>query len=42
LAAGWAAHVPEQHIGDFSKWKQHDVYQQAFARLLRDLQAEQR
>jgi hypothetical protein len=30
-----------RNIGDFSKWKQHDAYQTAFARLLRDLKAEQ-
>jgi hypothetical protein len=29
-----------RHIGDFSRWKDHDVYQQAFERLLRDLKAE--
>ncbi len=29
----------ERHIGDFTKWKDHDCYQVAFARLLRDLQA---
>ena len=38
-AQGWAAQVQERHIGDFRQWKQHDAYQQAFARLLRDLQA---
>ena len=25
------------HIGDFTQWKQHDAYQQALSRLLRDL-----
>jgi len=29
-----------RHIGDFRQWKQHDEYQKAFARLLRDLQAQ--
>lgn len=29
-----------RHIGDFSRWKDHDAYQQAFERLLRDLKAE--
>lgn len=28
------------HLGDFSHWKDHDAYQQAFGRLLRDLKAE--
>jgi hypothetical protein len=31
--------LPEVHIGDFRRWKTHAVYQQAFARLLRDLAA---
>jgi hypothetical protein len=36
----WAADIRRTcHIGDFTKWKQHDDYQQAFERLLRDLQA---
>ena len=29
-----------RHIGDFNKWKDHDSYQKAFDRLLRDLKAE--
>ncbi len=34
----WAAMLRRQrHIGDFSKWKNHDDYQKAFERLLRDL-----
>jgi hypothetical protein len=34
----WAADIRRQrHIGDFTQWKAHDAYQQAFARLLRDL-----
>jgi hypothetical protein len=37
----WAADVRRtRHIGDFTKWKQHNDYQQAFERLLRDLKAE--
>lgn len=37
----WAADVRRRwHIGDFTQWKHHDVYQQAFQRLLRDLKAE--
>lgn len=29
----------ERHIGDFTNWKNHDKYQKAFERLLRDLKA---
>jgi uncharacterized protein YjbI with pentapeptide repeats len=29
-----------RHIGDFTHWKNHDDYQKAFTRLLRDLNAE--
>jgi hypothetical protein len=37
----WAAMLRRQrHIGDFTKWKNHDDYQKAFGRLLRDLRAE--
>jgi len=37
---GWAGNVKRQrHIGDFTQWKQHDTYQRAFNRLLRDLKA---
>jgi uncharacterized protein YjbI with pentapeptide repeats len=37
----WADDIRRtRHIGDFTKWKQHDDYQKAFDRLLRDLQAE--
>lgn len=39
----WAADVRRRwHIGDFTQWKHHDAYQQAFKRLLRDLKAEQK
>jgi hypothetical protein len=38
MDVGWAADIRRQrHIGDFTQWKAHDAYQQAFARLLRDL-----
>jgi uncharacterized protein YjbI with pentapeptide repeats len=41
MTVGWAADIRRQrHIGDFTQWKEHDAYQQAFARLLRDLKAE--
>ena len=37
----WAAKLRRsRHIGDFTKWKDHDSYQKAFDRLLRDLKAE--
>ncbi len=38
---GWSANVRRQrHIGDFTRWKDHDAYSKAFERLLRDLKAE--
>jgi uncharacterized protein YjbI with pentapeptide repeats len=37
----WAAKLRRtRHIGDFSRWKDQDAYQQAFEHLLRDLKAE--
>jgi hypothetical protein len=37
---GWAAHIKRtRHIGDFSRWKEHDAYKEAFQTLLRDLKA---
>ena len=37
----WAADIRRtRHIGDFTKWKDHDAYQKAFNRLMRDLKAE--
>ena len=39
----WAADIRHtRHIGDFTRWKDHDAYQQAFQRLLRDLKANER
>jgi hypothetical protein len=39
----WAADIRRtRHIGDFRTWKDHDAYQKAFARLLRDLKADSR
>lgn len=36
----WAADIKRtRHIGDFREWKDHDEYQKAFGRLLRDLKA---
>jgi len=38
----WAADIRRtRHIGDMSKWKDHDSYQKAVERLIRDLQATQ-
>jgi hypothetical protein len=38
LETGWPALVRNtRNIGDFRRWKTHDVYQKAFDRLLRDL-----
>ncbi|HSX83232.1 MAG TPA: TIR domain-containing protein [Candidatus Saccharimonadia bacterium] len=43
LETGWPALIRNtRNIGDFRRWKTHDVYQQAFDRLLRDLKAEGR
>jgi hypothetical protein len=40
LETGWPALIRNtRNIGDFRRWKMHDVYQQAFDRLLRDLKA---
>jgi hypothetical protein len=34
----WARKLRDQrNIGDFRKWKEHDAYQKALERLLRDL-----
>ena len=39
--AAWAASIRRtRNIGDFRKWKDHDEYQKALARLIRDLQTE--
>ncbi len=40
-SAPWAADIRRsRHTGNFIRWKQHDAYQKAFTRLLRDLKAE--
>jgi uncharacterized protein YjbI with pentapeptide repeats len=37
--AAWAATIRRtRHIGDFTKWKDHDAYQKALTGLIRDLQ----
>jgi len=35
----WLTYVSDYHIPDFSGWKDHDAYQRAFGKLLRDLRA---
>ena len=35
-----AGEISEYFIPDFTEWKNHDHYQKAFERLLRDLKAE--
>ena len=35
-----AREIREYFIPDFSNWKDHDSFEQAFARLLRDLKAD--
>jgi len=41
VSEGWPALVKDtRHIGDFTRWTEHDLYQKAFKRLLRDLKAE--
>jgi hypothetical protein len=43
VESGWPALVRNtRNIGDFRRWKQHDSYQKAFDRLLRDLKAEEK
>jgi hypothetical protein len=37
----WAAKLRARLIGDFRRWKDHDVYRQSFQRMLRDLTKEQ-
>ena len=40
IKVGWPADIRRtRHIGDFTRWKDHNAYQRAFARLLRDLEA---
>jgi hypothetical protein len=37
----WAADIKRtRHIGDFTRWKEHDAYSKALDRLLRDLRVE--
>ena len=32
----------QRHVGDFTRWKEHDAYSKALERLLRDLKVEAR
>jgi hypothetical protein len=42
ITAGWPALLKNtRNLGDFTHWKDHDSYQKAFERLLRDLKAEE-
>jgi len=41
LGEDLAERVREYFIPDFSNWKDHDAFEQAFARLLRDLKDEE-
>lgn len=37
----WAADIRRmRHLGDFTRWKNHDDYEKAFNRLLSDLKSE--
>jgi hypothetical protein len=41
IKSGWPALLKNtRNVGDFTDWKDHDSYQRAFDRLLRDLKAE--
>lgn len=46
IFTGWHHHrkadVVAKNVGDFRSWKDHDSYQRAFGRLLRDLKAEEK
>jgi uncharacterized protein YjbI with pentapeptide repeats len=33
----WAGKLRARHIGDFTRWKEHDAYSKSFERVLRDL-----
>lgn len=41
IQTGWPALIRNtRHIGDFTRWRDHNAYQAAFERLLRDLKAD--
>jgi hypothetical protein len=41
INVGWPALIKRaRNIGDFTNWKEHDLYQKSFQRLLRDLKAD--
>jgi hypothetical protein len=33
----WAGKLRARHIGDSTRWKEHDAYSKSFERVLRDL-----
>lgn len=38
IEGGWAQYIRNtRHIGDFTRWKDHDAYRKSFERLMRDL-----
>jgi hypothetical protein len=40
VTSGGVHHVRRAgHVGDFTRWREHDSYREAFDRLLRDLKA---
>ncbi len=40
IKAGWPALITNtRHIGDFRKWKEYDMFEATFSRLIRDLKA---
>jgi len=40
IKSGWAKLIRNtRHIGDFTKWKEHDLYKKAFDRLINDLKS---
>ena len=37
MARSPPSQMGRRHIGDFTRWQEHDAYQEALERLLRDL-----
>jgi hypothetical protein len=35
----YAKEILKYHVSDFTKWKDHDAFEAAFARLIKDLEA---
>jgi hypothetical protein len=43
IEKGWPALIRNtRHIGDFTRWQDHDAYRKALKRLIRDLKAERK